>query len=177
MSLKIDFKTLTLMDALDLAIFIEKEARERYEAFSENVGTRYKGDAGDFFADMARNEGKHEAELMKRRAQLFKTTPVRVNPEVIWDVEAPEQGAPRAYMSPRQAMELALLSEVKAYTFFDQALAHVRDPQVKELFTELRGEEVEHQNMLKAAMAKLPKSDTEHLPDRDEDDLDDPSQL
>ncbi|MGD9264589.1 MAG: hypothetical protein PVJ71_02300, partial [Lysobacterales bacterium] len=44
----------------------------------------------------------------------------------------------------------------KAYNFYDLALPGVVDPEVRELFTELRDEELEHVEMLQEAMAKLP---------------------
>ena len=40
--------------------------------------------------------------------------------------------------------------------FFDMALPGVTDPEVRDLFTELRDEETEHLEMLQEAMAKLP---------------------
>ena len=54
MSTDLDLSKLSLMDALDLAILIEEEARQRYEMFASLIGrsgSRY--DAGSFFASMA----------------------------------------------------------------------------------------------------------------------------
>lgn len=174
MSLKIDFKTLNLQDALDLAILIEEEARERYLEFAAGVGSRYDGDAGDFFKKMAENEAKHAREISEKRKKLFKDAPRRVEPLLIWDVEAPESGKARTYMSARQAMTLALEAETKAWGFFDEALKQVQNAEVKALFTELRGEEKQHQEAVKAQLAKLPKSDG---PDLEEDDIDEPPAL
>ena len=67
-------------------------------------------------------------------------------------------GAPHRGMSTKQAIEVGLEAEQKAYDFYDLALPGVTDPDVIELFTELRDEEAEHVEMLKEAMAKLPKS-------------------
>ena len=57
----IDFRTLDLQDALDLALSIEEEAKERYEEFSRITGGRYAGDAADMFRQMAGYEAKHWA--------------------------------------------------------------------------------------------------------------------
>ncbi len=46
---KIDFSTLSLMDALDIAILVEVEACERYELFNSQLGHRYPDDAADVF--------------------------------------------------------------------------------------------------------------------------------
>ncbi len=51
-------------------------------------------------------------------------------------------------MSLRQAMEVALQSEVKAHDFFANALLHVSDPEVRALFDELREDELEHSNLI-----------------------------
>ncbi|MGK5082035.1 ferritin family protein [Bdellovibrionota bacterium FG-1] len=171
----IDFKKLSLKDCLDLAILVEEEARERYESFAEQIGGRYKGDAGDFFIAMAANEGKHEEELRKRRKELFQDAPTTVDGSMIWDVEAPDAGKPRAYMSPRQAMLLALDAEKKAYHFFDDALKHIQNDEVRALYLELRQEEVSHQQMLQNQLDLLPADGGG--PDLSEDDVDEPPQL
>jgi rubrerythrin len=72
-------------------------------------------------------------------------------------------------MSPRQAMEVALVSEEKAWSYFDDALGHVKDADVRKLFEELRAEEKQHQEYIKKAMATLPPG-----PDVEEDEADEP---
>ncbi len=67
-------------------------------------------------------------------------------------------GAPRRGMSTLQAFEIGLAAEKKAYDFYDAALPGITDPEVRELFIELRDEETEHVEMLREAMAKLPSS-------------------
>ena len=55
MTTSLDLSKLSLMDALDLAILIEEEARQRYEMFASQIGrsgSRY--DAGSFFASSSR---------------------------------------------------------------------------------------------------------------------------
>lgn len=173
MMTKVEFEKLSLQDALDLAVLIEQEAYERYTQFAEQLGNRYKDDAGDFFKTMAGYELEHASQLRKRREKLFGQSPSRVKMDMIWDVEAPSEGSVRSYMSPRQAMDLALQSEIKAYQFFDQALSHVQDKDVRLLFEELRGEEKEHQELLKKRIAQLPKSTG---PDLTEDDVDEPGE-
>jgi erythrin-vacuolar iron transport family protein len=153
----LDFSTLSLQDALDLAILIEDEARERYEEFAENLGVHHTPDAAQFFVTMAGNEAKHGADLLERRRTIFGETPTRVSRDMLWDVEAPGFDQARMFMTARQAIEVALACEVKAYDYFDAALAHVQDPSVRTLFEELRAEEAEHQALVKAVMAKIPE--------------------
>jgi rubrerythrin len=169
MAQKIDFAKLTLKDALDLAVLIEEEARVRYEEFARLVGGRYKGDADEVFKNMAVYEGKHRDELKARRQTLFGNAPVTVSMDGLDDVEAPDRGQPRVFMSPRQAMEVALVSEEKAWSYFDEALKHIKDADVRKLFEELRAEEKQHQEYVKKAMATLPPG-----PDVEEDEADAP---
>jgi rubrerythrin len=165
----IDFQKLTLKDALDLAILIEEDAKERYDQFVKIAGGRYPGDASDMFRDMAMNETRHRDELLARRTALFGDAPRNVTSELIEDAEAPDRGTPRVFMSARQAMEVALASEEKAYDFFAQALKGVSDPEVKALFEQLRDEEAQHQRWVKQRIEKLPPG-----PDIEDDEADAP---
>lgn len=152
----IEFSNLSLMNALDLAILIEEEAQERYEDFAAQMEQHRTPEAAAFFRLMAINESKHGLELTARRAQRFSDTPRNATRAMIYDVEAPDFDAARAFMSPRKAMEAALASEVKAHAFFVSVLPSIQDPEVRALFEELRDEEVEHQDLVKAELAKLP---------------------
>lgn len=152
----IDFASLSLMDALDLAILIEDEAQERYEEFAAQMDQHRTPDAAKFFRYMVENEAKHGRELAARRAQRFGDTPRKVTRAMIFDVEAPDYDAARAFMTPRKAMEAALASEIKAHAFFVAALPALKDVAVRALFEELRDEEIEHQHLVKIELAKLP---------------------
>ena len=172
MSVQVDFSKLDLQDALDLAILIEREAEERYRWFVDLLGERYPGDAADFFAMMARNERRHGEELAERRRALFGDAPSRVTADMIEDVEAPGSGSPRPFMSPRHALEVAMLSEIKAWEFFDQALPGITYPAVRELFEDLRDEERIHQGLLEQQKARYPET---MEPDVDPEDVDTPA--
>lgn len=91
---------------------------------------------------------------------------------MIEDIEAPDIGKPRPYMSPRHAMEVAMESEIKAHEFFDQALPAIQDQAVRKLFEELRDEESKHQKLLREQMEKYPAT---LEPDMDPDDVDTPA--
>ena len=156
MATRIDFASLSLMDALDLAVLIEEEAKERYEDFAAQMEQHRTPAAATFFRLMAHNEAKHGQELADRRGQLFGGLTPTVTRAMIFDVEAPDYDEARAFMSPRQAMKAALASEVKAHAFFVAALPALKDAEVRALFEELRDEEVEHQALVRAELAKLP---------------------
>ena len=158
MSTRLDLSKLSLMDALDLAILIEMEAYERYKMFASQLGHTGGYDAGAFFASMAENEAKHGSELAERRKSLFGDAAARLTLDDLYDVEAPEMGAARRGMSTLQAFEVGLEAEKRAHDFYDMALPGITDPDVIELFTELRDEETEHVEMLKEQMTRLPES-------------------
>ena len=158
MSTLLDLSKLSLMDALDLAKLIEMEACHRYQMFASQLGRSGGYDAGAFFATMAENEARHGQELEARRKALFGDAPARLTLDDLFDVEAPEMGAPRRGMSTIQAFEVGLAAEKKAHDFYDMALPGITNPEVRALFTELRDEETEHVEMLREAMAKLPSS-------------------
>lgn len=169
MPTRLDFANLDLMDALDLAVLIEAEAYDRYRLFADQLGHRHAGDAASVFASMAENEGKHGKALLARRKARFGADPMRVSRDDLFDVEAPDHGAPRSNMSTRQAFEVALAAEQKAHAFYDGALAHVTDPEIRALFVELRDEEIDHVRMVRKALAELPPAaDREWEEDEDE---------
>jgi rubrerythrin len=169
MARTLDPSSLTLKDALDLAILIEEEAEERYQELANLVGGRYTGDASDVFRSMAFNEHKHGRQLTERRRKIFGDAPRQVGRDQLWDVEAPDYGQPRVYMSPRQATEVAMASEQKAHDYFAAALPHVNDTEVRALFEELRDEELHHYATLEAHLRDLPPG-----PDVEDDDADEP---
>jgi rubrerythrin len=158
MSTRLDLSKLSLKDALDLAILVEQEAHQRYQMFSSQLGRTGGYDAGAFFAKMAEYEAKHGHKLETRRKALFGGAPARVTLGDLFDVEAPGMGAPRRGMSTVQAFEVGMTAEKKAYDFYDMAMQGITDPEVRELFSELRDEETAHLEMLREQMAKLPPS-------------------
>jgi len=165
----LDPRHLSVQDALDIAILMEEEAQERYEEFARLVGGRYPGDASDMFRMMAANEAKHGRLLAERRRRLAGEAPSRITRDMIFEVEAPDRGQPRVFMSARQAMEVALSSEEKAHLFFCEALLRITDPDVRALFQELAEEELQHQAMVRARLSTLPPG-----PDVEEDEADPP---
>ena len=97
------------------------------------------------------------------------SAPRTVTREMLYQVEAPDLGSPRVFMSARQALEVAAASERKAREFFEEALRHARDPEVRSLLAELRDEEVQHEALVRARLEQLPEG-----PDLEDDEADEP---
>ena len=153
----LDFTSLSVKDALDLAVFIEQEAKERYDDFAAQMELHHTAGAARFFHHMSANELKHAQRIGERRAARFGDQPVTVDRNLLFDVEAPEFDRARAFMSVRQALEVALESETKAFEFYEGALAAVEDDDLQDLFAWLRDEEVGHQNMVRELMQRIPE--------------------
>ena len=151
----IDFATLSLRDALDLAVLIEEEARDRYEELAAQLILHRTPAAAAFFTKMMRVEEIHRKQLLDQRTKAFGTHPVTVTRDQIYDVEAADYDEVRMNMTHRDALEVALRAEVKAHRFFQNALTVVLSVEVKKLFEELCEEEVTHQALVKAELVKL----------------------
>jgi rubrerythrin len=159
MSVDIDFSSLSIKDALDLAILVEEEAEERYRELADNLEFHNTKEAASFFRFMATCEAKHGEELSAKREEMFADQPINVDRSLLWDVEAPGFEVAKSFMTIQEALTVALAAETKAFEFFDGALPEVEDPEVRELFTELRQEEVEHMQMVREQMKKAPDGD------------------
>jgi rubrerythrin len=156
MTKTLELARLDLKDALDLAILVEDEAKERYDELAAQMEAHHTSDAAAFFHFMSVNEARHGEELAARRKQLFGDAPRRVDRSMLWDVEAPEYENVHAFMTLHEALNVAMAAEVKAHKFFTDALAlPVADP-VRTLFLELQEEEVHHQALVGRELAKLP---------------------
>lgn len=153
----LDFGSLTVKDALDLAIFIEEEARDRYDDFAAQMEAHRTPEAARFFRHMAENELKHATAIADRRTAAFGDAPVTADRSMLFDVEAPAFEQARAFMGVKAALEVALAAETKAYEFYDAALPTIKDPQMQELFGWLRDEEVKHQEMVRRLMDVVPE--------------------
>lgn len=153
---EIDSSALTLRDALDIAILIEEQARERYTEYVDLLESHHTPEAAAFFRRMVRSETRHREWLTVRRRQLFGDEPSRVDATMLPEVESPPLAEALAIQTVRQALAAALQAEIRAEHYFARALKEIRDPHVRELFEELRVEEVEHQRMVQVEIDRLP---------------------
>lgn len=155
----IDFATMTLRDALDLGILVEEEARDRYLELAEQMTQFRTPKAASLFEKMASYEELHRRELLERRRAEGFTGEPKVHRSMLFDVEAPEYDEARAFMTPHEAVEVALKSEMKAHEFFFGLMSKVKDGVIRRLFGELAREEHEHQALLLAELDRLPPAD------------------
>lgn len=177
MGIKFDLSALDLMDALDLAIMIEEDAKERYDEFYRQIGTNGVDDAGMFFHQMAANEQKHTDDLLALRKKHFNDAKSKVSRATLYEfqeIEAPEFDQAESRMSVGKALLVALECEIKAHNFYSKASRTVKNEEVKKFFNELAEEEIEHQKMVKDIINKN-KGILD--PEVDSDDIDGPNGL
>ena len=140
----IAFGSLSPQDALDLAILVEEEARERYVEFADQMDQHRTPEAAGFFRHMAENEAKHGRELADRRRQRFGEAPRRVTAAMLFEVERLAAQRPCAPSSHRaKAMEAALRLSSRP-RFFEAAREGASDPDVRALLAALRDKETQH---------------------------------
>ena len=173
MSPDIDLARLSLRDTLDLAGFIEEEARQRYLELVEQIGSHHSREAADFFTMMASSEETHADRLRERRREMFGDSAPSVDRSLAFEIEGPDYHRVRAFMTVHDALEAALDSERKAYRFYEQALQRAEDPDVRRLFEELQEQEVQHEQQILDFRSGLPPED-----DADPDDyVDEPQPM
>ena len=173
---QIQWTELDRRDALDLAILMEADATERYldfvNLFEEDANREECAGALEFFKKMAASESRHHDQLAALRYSLVQHAPRRVNPSLVFGLEAPQRvramlafGAeagvdaePRVLVSTRQALKVALAAERRALDFFATAVRQSTDPQVRLIFEQLRDEEAEHCADVARLLSDLPPS-------------------
>ena len=156
MTKTLDLSRLDLQDALDLAVLVEEEARERYDELAAQMDIHHTPDAASFFRFMSVNEARHGEELSTRRKELFGDAPRRVTASLVFEIEAPEYEKVHAFMTLHEALTVAMAAEVKAHAFFTEALRLPMADPVRKLFLELQEEEIHHQELVGKELAKLP---------------------
>jgi len=161
----LDFSKLNLRDALDVAILVEEEARERYDEFADQLEIHHTQPAARFFRSMSRKESRREAVLRRRREHLFHDEKPCVCRAQLCDVKAPDYDEVRVFMTAREAVRTALDAEEKARTFFVAALPETRDPEASALFERLLRDEIQLQHRLRRELAALPADPTFDLQD------------
>jgi rubrerythrin len=164
-SMKRDFASLSPREALHVAIFIEHRNADIYRQFSELFGgfdDLESREIASTFSDMADEEDRHGTRLRQRYDSRFGPGLCAITEEQIRDtIEVPrfDRGdifaIARAQVSrvPRnQALEIALAAEQSALKFYTRLWEVTDDPELRDLYEELAGDESEHTRALQSKM-------------------------
>ena len=160
MGVELDFAKLDAMDILDLACFVEQEAKGCYEQLA-TWAVKNSPDAAAFFQRMVRLESQHDSQIERRRRALFGDRPSRYTDSAPWEVEVPDFDQVGASFTLEQAYALALGAEERAEAYFRQAIDYLSDPEAVRILEALADEEVEHQRLLRMEMTARNAARTE----------------
>jgi len=155
MGLDFDFSRLDARDTLDLAGYVEEEARDHYDHLVKWMESQGNDDAAAFFAKMVRWEAAHLEQVRSQRKALFGDAPVRHASNIAWEVEAPDYDAMGGEVSLEQAFEIARGAETRARDYYAGALEYASDPKVIEILEGLRDSEIEHLRVLDEWQSRL----------------------
>jgi rubrerythrin len=156
----------SLEEFLAHALAIESEAAIRYREYQAYFTDHGEDVLAGLCNNLAHFEQQHFDELVERSKGL--TLPVIAADGYRWlDGRSPESTAHDVLYriaSPRQLLEIALLAEHRARTFFEWVAQSVTDPQVARMAAEMAKEEDEHVGWVSRALEYLPSGDVDWGP-------------
>lgn len=163
MSDKID----TLDSFMAAAIAMEEEAAQRYAEFADAMEMHNNLEVAAMFRKLAVIEGRHAEELLAQRG--WSTVPLV--PRIAFEgFEGPETAPSddvHYLMTPWHVLEVALANEERAVRFFAQLAASTTDESVRKAALEMKAEEEEHVELVRAWMDKVEKPTADWAVDPD----------
>jgi rubrerythrin len=160
--MKRDFSSLSVQEALHVAIFIEERNADIYTQFAELFAEFRDPESlqmAQVFYDMAEEERHHGTMLQERYFERYGTQHCIVTEEDIKDlIEVPKLDngeifaivRSRTAHSPRyKALEIALLAEESAQKFYAKLIPRTDDSALKKIYTELAEFEDGHSRFLR----------------------------
>jgi rubrerythrin len=139
-------KMASVEEFLAYAIKLEEEAVLRFAELADAMTSGGNGEVGGLFRRLSDYSRLHMAEAKARAG--FRDVPVMLPADYRWpDFESPETAAIWAadpMMGRREALDVALESEMRGLAFYQACLDANDDPEIKALASEFVLEEAEH---------------------------------
>jgi rubrerythrin len=158
----------TIDEFMAQAYAMELEAQQRYADLADAMETHNNREVAELFRKMVEVEGKHAAQIM---AEMGWTTPPANAVAPSWEGFEAAESVPidevHYLMRPWHALNLALAAEQRAERFFAELAMTAKDDSVRRAAIELRDEEREHVELVRAWMAKVPQPETDWAEDPD----------
>lgn len=159
----------TLEALMAQALTMEREAVERYTELAEVMETHNNTEVAALFRKMAEYEGHHVAQILADMGWAADSFAPReagawATPEAPESVPVDEM---HYLMDPWHALQLALAAEQRAVRFFEAMVSDAPNEAVRRAADEMRAEEVEHVELVKAWLAKAPRPGAEWAVDPD----------
>ena len=140
------------------AIAIEREATARYVEFAERMSDLGNEPVAEIFGTLATLEAEHLVELLERTTGM--ALPELAGGEYRWLSSSAPESVDRELvfrlMTPRQALEIALLAEHRAAAFFESVILTADDAMLRALACEMAADEGDHVAMLEKLLERTP---------------------
>jgi rubrerythrin len=147
--------TPSLADFMAQAIAMELEAAQRYEEFGDAMDMHNNREVAVMFHKLAVIEAKHADQLLAQMGWAELPFQPRIAFEGFEGAETIPVDAVHYLMKPWHVLQLALASEQRAVRFFDHLARTTDDAAVRSAAEEMREEEREHVQLVRAWMEKV----------------------
>lgn len=158
----------TLEALMAQALTMEREAVARYTELAEMMETHNNTEVAALFRKMAEYEGHHVAQIL---ADMGWAEDAFAPRDPAWSSPEPPESVPvdemHYLMHPWHALQLALAAEQRAVSFFEALVHDAPNEAVRRAADEMRAEEVEHVQLIRAWLAKVPQPSAEWAVDPD----------
>ncbi len=139
------------------ALELEQESAERYRLLAATMAVHHNPEVAQLFRRLADMSDAHASEVIARAEGMLL-------PEIApWDFKWTCPGSPESpcgedevsyLMTPLQALDLALLNEVRGHDFYAQVAVTSPAPRVRALAAEMAAEESDHVQLLRDWLAR-----------------------
>jgi rubrerythrin len=158
----------TLDEFMAQAYAMELDAQSRYADLADAMEMHNNREVAELFRKMSVIEGKHAAQIM---AEMGWTQPPPYAVAPAWEGFESAEAVPidevHYLMRPWHALQLALAAEQRAERFFAELAMSAHAEPVRKAAIELRDEEREHVELVKAWLAKVPQPEKDWAVDPD----------
>ena len=159
----------TLDELMLQALAMEREAVMRYGELADMMQTHNNREVAELFRKMAGYEQHHVDQILKDTGWPPDTaTPGHAG---AWTAPEGPEAVPidemHYLMQPWHALQLALAAEQRAHDFFDGLAREAANEAVRRAALEMREEEAEHIELVKAWMKKVPRPEADWAADPD----------
>lgn len=159
----------TYEELMGQALEMEREAVARYAELADMMEVHNNAEVAQLFRRMAEVEGHHVAQILAEMGWAEDGMAPR-RPGAWTTPEGPETvplEEMHYLMHPWHALQLALAAEQRAADFYD-ALARTSDLEsIRRAAEEMRAEELEHVELVRAWIAKVPQPEADWAADPD----------
>lgn len=159
----------TLEALMAQALVMEREAVARYTELAEMMETHNNLEVAALFRKMAEYEGHHVAQIQADMGWADDSIAARqagawAGPESPESVPVDEM---HYLMHPWHALQLALAAEQRAVAFFEGLVQRATTDTVRRAAEEMRDEEVEHVELVRSWLEKVPQPEESWADDPD----------